>query len=100
MLVEEALPDGGFEIIIALSGVKAVKLLDASEGKFRALVTDITSGATQSTAGRLPGMLTVLTVCSFSAAIRYRIRRSASQSRRNTDPSQDLADDHGTVFAG
>jgi len=33
--------DGGFEVIIASSGENAVELLDASEGKYRALVTDI-----------------------------------------------------------
>jgi DNA-binding response OmpR family regulator len=40
-LVEESLTDGGFEIVIASSGENAVELLDASEGKYRALVTDI-----------------------------------------------------------
>jgi DNA-binding response OmpR family regulator len=40
-LVEESLTDGGFEIVIASSGENAVQLLDASEGKYRALVTDI-----------------------------------------------------------
>ena len=49
-LVEETLTDGGFEIVIASSGENAVVLLDASEGKFRALVTD----ETRSTAGVLP----------------------------------------------
>lgn len=42
--VEEALTDGGFETVIASSGENAVELLDASEGKFRALVTDINLG--------------------------------------------------------
>jgi DNA-binding response OmpR family regulator len=40
-LVKESLTDGGFEIVIASSGENAVELLDASEGKYRALVTDI-----------------------------------------------------------
>jgi DNA-binding response OmpR family regulator len=40
-VVEENLIDGGFEIEIASSGENAVELLDASEGKYRALVTDI-----------------------------------------------------------
>ena len=40
-VVEESLTDGGFEIVIASSGENAVELLDASEGKYRALVTDI-----------------------------------------------------------
>jgi DNA-binding response OmpR family regulator len=43
-VVEEALVDGGFEIAIASSGENAVELLDASDGKFRALVTDINLG--------------------------------------------------------
>jgi DNA-binding response OmpR family regulator len=43
-VVEETLTDGGFEIAIASSGEHAVKLLDASEGKYRALVTDINLG--------------------------------------------------------
>ena len=40
-VVEENLIDGGFEIEIASSGENAVELLDASGGKYRALVTDI-----------------------------------------------------------
>jgi DNA-binding response OmpR family regulator len=40
-LVEESLTDGGFEVVLASSGENAVELLDASEGKYRALVTDI-----------------------------------------------------------
>jgi DNA-binding NtrC family response regulator len=43
-IVEEALTDGGFEIVIASSGEKAMALLDRSDGKFRALVTDINLG--------------------------------------------------------
>lgn len=43
-VVEETLTDGGFEIAIASSGEHAVNLLDASEGKYRALVTDINLG--------------------------------------------------------
>jgi len=43
-VVEEGLTDGGFEIVIASSGENAVELLDASEGKYRALVTDINLG--------------------------------------------------------
>jgi DNA-binding response OmpR family regulator len=39
--VEEGLPDGGFEIATASSGENAVELLDASKGKYKALVTDI-----------------------------------------------------------
>jgi DNA-binding response OmpR family regulator len=43
-IVEETLSDGGFAIVIASSGEEAVKLLDASGGKYRALVTDINLG--------------------------------------------------------
>jgi DNA-binding response OmpR family regulator len=43
-IVEETLTDGGFEIVIASSGENAVELLDASQGKYRALVTDINLG--------------------------------------------------------
>jgi DNA-binding response OmpR family regulator len=43
-VVEESLTDGGFEIVIASSGEDAVQLLDASKGKYRALVTDINLG--------------------------------------------------------
>jgi CheY-like chemotaxis protein len=43
-VVEESLSDGGFEIVIASSGENAVELLDASDGKYRALVTDINLG--------------------------------------------------------
>jgi DNA-binding response OmpR family regulator len=39
--VEESLTDGGFEAAIASSGEDAVVLLDASAGKYRALVSDI-----------------------------------------------------------
>jgi DNA-binding response OmpR family regulator len=43
-VVEENLADGGFEIATASSGENAVELLDASKGKYRALVTDINLG--------------------------------------------------------
>src|SRR6204780_5959508 len=43
-VVEENLTDGGFETVIASSGENAVELLDASDGKYRALVTDINLG--------------------------------------------------------
>ena len=43
-IVEDSLKDAGFEIAIASSGENAVELLDASEGKYRALVTDINLG--------------------------------------------------------
>lgn len=44
VIVEETLGDGGFELVIASSGENAVELLDASDGKYRALVTDIKLG--------------------------------------------------------
>ena len=40
-VVEETLTEGGFEVAIAPSGEDALELLNASEGKYRALVTDI-----------------------------------------------------------
>lgn len=43
-VVEDCLSEGGFEAVIAPSGENAVELLDAAEGKFRALVTDINLG--------------------------------------------------------
>jgi DNA-binding response OmpR family regulator len=43
-IVEETLTAGGFAIVIASSGENAVELLDAAEGKYRALVTDINLG--------------------------------------------------------
>jgi CheY-like chemotaxis protein len=36
-VVEEALTEGGYETVIASSGENAVKLLDASDGKYQAL---------------------------------------------------------------
>jgi DNA-binding response OmpR family regulator len=44
-LVEESLADGGFDVVIAASGENAVELLNASEAKYRALVTDINLGS-------------------------------------------------------
>jgi CheY-like chemotaxis protein len=46
-VIEEALTEGGFEIVITSSGKQAIELLDSSEGKFRALVTDINLGREQ-----------------------------------------------------
>jgi len=43
-VVEESLSDGGFQIIIVSSGENAVELLDASDGRYRALITDIKLG--------------------------------------------------------
>ena len=43
-IVEDALTDGGFEIAIASSGETAVESLNASDTKYRALVTDINLG--------------------------------------------------------
>jgi CheY-like chemotaxis protein len=42
-VVEESLSDGGFEIVVAPSGEKAVELL-VTPKKYRALVTDINLG--------------------------------------------------------
>jgi DNA-binding response OmpR family regulator len=43
-VVEESLTEGGFKVTVASSGEHAVALLDASDGKYRALVTDINLG--------------------------------------------------------
>src|ERR1700694_656101 len=43
-VVEEALKEGGFDIVIASSGEHAAELLDGDHGKYRALVTDINLG--------------------------------------------------------
>ena len=43
-VVEDSLSDGGFETIVTPSGEKAIELLDAADGKYRALVTDINLG--------------------------------------------------------
>jgi DNA-binding response OmpR family regulator len=42
--LEEALSDSGFETAIACSGEQAIGLLGETEGKYRALVTDINLG--------------------------------------------------------
>jgi DNA-binding response OmpR family regulator len=43
-IVEDALEDGGFEIIIASSGEEALGLLHSADVKHRALITDINLG--------------------------------------------------------
>jgi DNA-binding response OmpR family regulator len=43
-VVEEALKEGGFEIVIASTAEHAAELLDSAQGKYRALVTDINLG--------------------------------------------------------
>lgn len=43
-VVEETLDDGGFKVVLATSGEEAVKLLDSSDPKYRALVTDVNLG--------------------------------------------------------
>jgi DNA-binding response OmpR family regulator len=43
-VVGDCLNDAGFEAVLASSGENAVELLDAAEGKYRALVTDINLG--------------------------------------------------------
>jgi DNA-binding response OmpR family regulator len=46
-LIEESLTDGGFAAVVASSGQSALEMLDGSEGKYRALVTDINLGPGQ-----------------------------------------------------
>src|ERR1700679_910521 len=46
-VVEESLVDGGFGTVIASSGENAMELLDRSERKYRALVTDVNLGASK-----------------------------------------------------
>jgi DNA-binding response OmpR family regulator len=43
-VVEEALADGGYGIVIASTGENAMKLLAAADGKYRGLVTDVNLG--------------------------------------------------------
>jgi CheY-like chemotaxis protein len=43
-IVQESLSDGGYQIDVASSGENAVNLLEVSNGKYRALVTDINLG--------------------------------------------------------
>jgi DNA-binding response OmpR family regulator len=43
-IVEENLTDGGFEIVIASSGEKAIDLLDVRKVDYRAVVTDVNLG--------------------------------------------------------
>jgi DNA-binding response OmpR family regulator len=43
-VVEDSLRDGGFEVETASSGEDAVEMLNTSNGKYRALVTDINLG--------------------------------------------------------
>jgi DNA-binding response OmpR family regulator len=40
-VVGDSLSEGGFEPVMASSGEAAVELLDAADGKYRALVTDV-----------------------------------------------------------
>ena len=44
MVVEDALANGGYEVVTASTGEDAIKLLDSAEGRYRALVTDIDLG--------------------------------------------------------
>ena len=43
-VAKASLNSGGFQTVIASSGEQAVELLDASDGKYLALVTDINLG--------------------------------------------------------
>ena len=45
MVVEDALANGGYEVVTASTGEDAIKLLDSAEGRYRALVTDIDLGS-------------------------------------------------------
>lgn len=44
LAVQAILGSGGFEIVLASSGEQAVEMLNAADGKYRALVTDINLG--------------------------------------------------------
>jgi DNA-binding response OmpR family regulator len=56
-VVEEALKEGGFEIVIASTAEHAAELLDSAQGEYRALVTDTSIlAATGLTAGRWPAV--------------------------------------------
>ena len=44
-MIEMALEDGGFKVILAASGERAVQHLDAQKPPFRAVVTDIQLGS-------------------------------------------------------
>ena len=48
-LVEDALTDGGFEIVMASSSEDAIDLLDVGNVEYRAVVTDINLGRDKST---------------------------------------------------
>lgn len=43
-LLKETLGEGGYEFVIASSGEDALQLMNAANGKYRALVTDINFG--------------------------------------------------------
>jgi DNA-binding response OmpR family regulator len=43
-LLEETLKDGGYDVTVVSTGEEAIKLLDADEPKYRALVTDVNLG--------------------------------------------------------
>lgn len=42
--MEDALEDGGFKVILAPSGERAIQMLDAQKPPFRAVVTDVNLG--------------------------------------------------------
>jgi DNA-binding response OmpR family regulator len=44
-LLESALQDGGFKVVLASSGTQAIAQLDAAEAQFKGLITDIRLGA-------------------------------------------------------
>jgi len=43
-MMESALEDGGFKVILAPSGEQAIQMLDAQKSRFRAVVTDVNLG--------------------------------------------------------
>jgi CheY-like chemotaxis protein len=44
VVIEDALAGGGYNVVCASSGERAIELLDAPDAKYRAIVTDINLG--------------------------------------------------------
>ena len=47
-MMESALEDGGFKVILASSGERAIQMLDAQKPPFRAVITDVNLGREKS----------------------------------------------------
>jgi DNA-binding response OmpR family regulator len=47
-MMESALEDGGFKVILASSGERAIQMLDAQKPPFRAVITDVYLGREKS----------------------------------------------------